>query len=103
MFGTRCLLSSTFAWATYPPPPRERTDTHIRKVDSLPMVAGRDGSVERALYRGITRTLITDSHAITLPSLPLWVIARRRNSTGLTLARSTFGFDGSLDDGLVWL
>jgi hypothetical protein len=48
ILGARFLLSSTFAWATYPLLPRERTDTHIRKVDSLPIVAGREGSVEGA-------------------------------------------------------
>lgn len=79
-----------------------RTHTFERSIRSRLSQVVMGLSRERRCH-GITSTLITDSHAITLPSLPLWVYARRRNSTGLTLARSTFGFDGSLDDGLVWL
>lgn len=75
-----------------------RTHTFERSIRSRLSQVVMGLSRERRCH-GITSTLITDSHAITLPSLPLWVYARRRNSTGLTLARSTFGFDGSLDDG----
>lgn len=41
---TSCLRSPLLPGLRIPSSPRERTDTHIRKVDSLPIVAGRDGS-----------------------------------------------------------